>query len=65
MTCIGAIAEPATGCKTWSIAPAGTTLRGTDPNPKNHTKLLEIDEGGNVIAEGGTYYVSFSMTITR
>jgi hypothetical protein len=63
--CIAGMTSPATGCKTWTVTTAGTTLRGTDPNPKNHTRLLEVDDGGIVIAEGGTYYVSFAMTMTR
>ena len=66
VTCIESMASPATGCKTWTIGPAGTTLRGTDPNPKNYTRLLQIDDGGIVTdPDGGAYYVSFAMTITR
>jgi hypothetical protein len=62
VTCITA---DTTGCKVWTITPNGTATTGTDPNPKNYTKLLNIDEGGNVLAEGGDYYVSFSITVAR
>jgi hypothetical protein len=54
----------ATGCKVWTLRPSGPPTLG-DPNPKNRTRLLEIDDSGNVVALGGTYYVSFSITLAR
>jgi hypothetical protein len=32
-------APPAMGCRMWTVTPAGTTLRGGDPNPKDYTRL--------------------------
>jgi hypothetical protein len=62
VTCVSA---DATGCKVWTVTPSGTTTTGTDPNPKNYTKLLHINENGEILAEGGDYYVSFSITFAR
>lgn len=53
------------GCKVWTLTPAGTTVTGDDPNAKNQSVLLNIDSGGNVLATGGRYNVSFSLTIAR
>jgi hypothetical protein len=55
----------ATGCKTWTITPSGTTLTGEDTNPKGLNKLLHVDSGGGVLAEGGDYLTSFAITVTR
>lgn len=62
VTCTAA--DP-TGCKVWSIAPSGTAVTGDDPNPKGLNKLLLIDSGGTVLAEGGDYLMSFSITVAR
>jgi hypothetical protein len=61
----GAPPADATGCKVWTVTPSGTTTTGTDPNPKNYTKLLHINETGDILAEGGDYYLSFSITFAR
>jgi len=54
------------GCKTWTIKPSGTTLTGTDPNPKNRNKLVQIDSRNDtVIADLGDYYISFSISVSR
>jgi hypothetical protein len=54
------------GCKLWTITPSGTTLTGTDPNPKNINKLLQIDPKTDAaIADLGDYYISFSITVAR
>lgn len=53
-----------TGCREWQITPSGTTLTGTDPNPKNLNTLLMIDDGGD-LAQGGDYHLSFAFTVTR
>jgi hypothetical protein len=54
------------GCNLWTIAPSGTTLTGTDPNPKNVNKLLQIDPKTDAaIADLGDYYISFSITVAR
>jgi len=58
-------AADATGCKTWTITPSGTTVTGDDPNPKGSNKLLLVDSGGGVLAEGGDYLTSFSITVAR
>ena len=59
-------AADAGGCRNWTIRPSGTTLTGSDPNPKNVAKLLQIDPGTTeAIADLGDYYVSFSITIAR
>lgn len=58
-------AADATGCKVWSITPSGTTLTGSDPNAKGVNKLLLIDGGGTVLAVGGDYLMSFSITVAR
>lgn len=57
-------AADATGCKTWTITPSGTTLT-SDDNPKGSNKLLRVDSGGGVLAEGGDYLTSFSITVAR
>ena len=62
MTCTAA---DTTGCKVWTISPSGTAVTGTDPNPKGLNKLLLIDSAGTVLAEGGDYYSSFSITVAR
>jgi len=54
----------ASGCKTWTLRPSGQP-RFSDPNPKNKAQLLEIDDNGFVLALGGTYFVSFSITLVR
>lgn len=51
------------GCKRWTLTPSGTTVTGEDPNVKNQTTLLHIDSSGTVLATGGHYNVSFSITI--
>ena len=61
VTCTTAVP---TGCKIWTITPSGAPTLA-DANPKNHTRLVEIDEDGFVVAEGGTYYVSFAITLAR
>ena len=59
-------AADGTGCRRWDISPAGGRITLADPLPKNYTRLLQIDESGsNVLAEGGTYFVSFAMTVSR
>jgi hypothetical protein len=52
------------GCTVWTANPSGPPT-GTDPNPKSRAQLLEIDNSGNVLALGGTYFVSFSITLAR
>jgi len=52
------------GCKVWTLGPSGPPTL-SDPNPKNRTRLLEIDDDGFVLALGGTYFVSFSITLVR
>lgn len=54
-----------TGCREWRIVPSGTTLTGTDPNPKSLHTLLQIDDGGSILAVGGDYLLSFAFTVTR
>jgi len=59
-------AADAGGCRNWTLRPSGTTLTGTDPNPKSVAKLLQIDPGTTeAIADLGDYYVSFSITLAR
>jgi hypothetical protein len=58
-------AADSTGCKVWTATPTGTVLTGDDPNPKNLGKLLQIDQSGNILAYGGDYYLSFSITVAR
>lgn len=58
-------AADTTGCKVWTIAPSGNAVTGDDPNPKGVNKLLNIDSGGTVLAEGGNYLMSFSITVAR
>lgn len=53
------------GCKLWTLTPSGTTVTGDDPNVKNQTTLLRIDSSGTVLATGGRYNVSFSITVAR
>jgi hypothetical protein len=36
-----------------------------DPNPKSLSKLLLITDQGEILAEGGNYYLSFSITVAR
>lgn len=52
------------GCAVWTVSPSGPPT-GIDPNPKSRARLLEIDSSGNVLALGGTYFVSFSFTLAR
>jgi hypothetical protein len=40
-------------------------LTGTDPNPKSLHTLLQIDDGGSILAVGGDYLLSFAFTVTR
>jgi hypothetical protein len=54
-----------TGCREWRITPSGSALTGNDPNHKNRNTLLLIDESGNILAQGGDYYLSFAVTVTR
>ena len=54
-----------TGCREWRIVPSGTTLTGTDPNPKSRHTLLQINDGGSILAVGGDYLLSFAFTVTR
>lgn len=54
-----------TGCREWRIVPSGTAVTGDDPNPKSRNTLLLIDNGGNILAQGGDYYLSFAVTVTR
>lgn len=58
-------AADTTGCKVWSITPSGATHTGDDPNPKGVNRLLHIDGGGTVLAVGGDYLLSFSITVAR
>ena len=53
------------GCKVWTIQPGGAALSGDDANPKSLNRLLLINSNGDILDEGGTYYLSFSMTIAR
>lgn len=54
------------GCTRWTISPATTRTTGDDPNAKSLNTLLHIDEGsGEVLAVGGDYYMSLSITVTR
>jgi hypothetical protein len=53
------------GCKVWTVQPDGVALSGDDPNPKSLNRLLLINSNGDILDEGGTYYLSFSMTIAR
>lgn len=63
VTCTG---SDNTGCKVWTISPDGTHLTGADPNPKNLSRLLQIDPTGNILDDTlGDYYISFSMTVAR
>ena len=62
VTCTSA---DATGCRVWTITPAGAALTGLDPNPKNLTTLLLIDGAGTVMGVGGDFLVSLSMTVAR
>jgi len=63
---VACIESDATGCKTWTISPSGSRLTGTDPNPKNLNKLVQIDPGSDaVIADLGDYYLSFYITVAR
>jgi hypothetical protein len=52
------------GCTMWTITPSGSPT-AADPNPKNLGRLLEIDDSGIVLALGGTYFASFSITLRR
>lgn len=54
-----------TGCKVWTLAPVSTRTTGGDPNPKSLNTLLQIDASGNILAVGGDYYLSFSITLAR
>ena len=62
VTCVGA---DVTGCKVWTVSPSGTVMTGGDPNPKSLNKLLLITDQGEILAEGGNYYLSFSVTVAR
>lgn len=62
VTCVAA---DSTGCKVWTISPSGTVITADDPNPKSLNKLLLITDQGEILAEGGNYYLSFSITVTR
>lgn len=53
------------GCKVWTLAPTGWTLTGDNPNVSNRSTLLRIDSSGTVLAVGGNYNISFSITIAR
>lgn len=54
------------GCKVWTLAPSGPPSSLDDPNPKNVSRLLLIDENGGVLDDmRGDYYVSFSITVAR
>jgi len=43
------------GCKLWTLAPSGTIFTGTDPNPKNVAKLLQINSFCDILADLGDY----------
>jgi hypothetical protein len=59
-------AVDAAGCKLWNISPSGTVLTGTDPNPKNVNRLVQIDPRSEaIIGEVGDFYVSFAITVAR
>ena len=45
----------ATGCRVWTLTPAGTGL----------TTLLSIDSAGTVVGVGGDFLVSYSVTVAR
>ena len=62
VTCTAADGQ---GCKVWTITPGGTTVTGNDPNPKGLNRLLLINANGDILAEGGDYYTSFSITVAR
>jgi hypothetical protein len=62
---VACTAADSSGCKVWTLTPDGTTLTYDDPNVKNKTTLVHIDEGGTILAVGGNYNISFSMTIAR
>ena len=63
VTCLSADSG---GCKQWTVTPEGTTTTGSDPNPKNVNKLLQIDPvSENVLADLGDYFVSFYITLVR
>jgi hypothetical protein len=34
----------ASGCKVWTVTPSATRVTGSDPNPKNLNRLLEIED---------------------
>lgn len=54
-----------TGCREWTVVPGNTILTGSDPNPKGLQTLLQLDEGGAILAQGGDYLLSFSIRINR
>lgn len=59
-------AADASGCKLWVISPSGTALTGTDPNPKNVNRLVQIDPKSEaIIGDVGDFYISFSITVAR
>jgi hypothetical protein len=62
VTCVAA---DSTGCTVWTISPSGTVMTAGDPNPKSLNKLLLISDQGEILAEGGNYYLSFSITVAR
>ena len=53
------------GCKVWTIESGGSAVTGDDPNRKSLNRLLLINSNGDVLEEGGTYYVSFSINVAR
>ena len=54
------------GCKMWTIAPSGASLTGSDPNVKNVTRLLQVEDyTEEYVADLGNYYVSFLFTVVR
>ena len=54
------------GCKVWTLGPSGPASPGDDPNPKNVSRLLLIDENGGILDDQrGDYYISFSITVAR
>ena len=58
------------GCTMWTITPSGEPTfpqppAPADPNPKSLGRLLGINDSGIVLALGGTYFASFSITLRR